>query len=104
MTQQTTLSGEAHRIVALMRETRAPLVVSAKIVARPRSWRDHKGQLRHMGYPYLSDHPGRFICTVAGQRVPARGVQSLMKRWLLECYRPGWLVRARFRLREEAHV
>lgn len=90
------LGVEAARIVGLMRETGAPLVVSAKIERRPETWRDYRGVVRHTAYPLFSEEPGRFFWRVTH----LRGVRSLMSRWLLEPFRPGWLVRARFRLRE----
>ena len=102
MPHDAPLSLEARRILALMSLSGKPLVVSAKIERRPQFWRDDRGRVRHSGYPMLTDGPRHFTCEVAGQRVPWRGLQALLRRCLLEYYRPGWKVRARYRLKEKA--
>jgi hypothetical protein len=101
---KTTRSAEAGRIVALMRESGQPLIASAKISRRPDTWRDHHGRLRHAGYPCMRCDPARFLFHVAGQRVSARGVRSLLRAGALSCFRSGWLVRSRFKLVEPANA
>ena len=91
---------EPRDLIVRMATTGAPIVVSAKIKKRPETWRDHRGAVRHAGYPSLTGHLGAFRFTVAGDPVSGRAVRSLLNRLWLDCYRSGWLVRTRYRLRD----
>ena len=82
-------------ILALMRRTGAPLVVSG---VRTRKWRfrHHTGRLLVGASPTLKEKPSAYECTIAGRKVPSRVVLAMMKAGKVDMRRP-WFVRTRCR-------